>query len=154
ECPGSSDSVHAGWLNVALVKGSSEGVAKEKPSRLPIPRDAELEAARRRVRDLYRADIEEATTPAKKEALAKKLLEPAQQGVEAPPFIYALWDEARETAIGGSDVDSAVKAREKLAAAYDLDGAAKLLDALTRLSVATLTPEKRKALLEATLEAT
>jgi hypothetical protein len=161
-CPGGHAFAHAAWLSPRIVKVASskpsvpakEPVAAKPPTRLPVPATQALETARRQVKESFTKEYEEATTPGSKAELAQKLMSRADGGNLAVADKYALLDEARELLVSAGEVELVLLVNEQLVAGFEVKAAEQAVAVLSRLAAGNLANDKRKALVEATLEAT
>ncbi len=94
----------------------------EKPSRQPVPADAEYQKASAEIREVFKSDFEAAKNPAEKLALAKKLRQTGSETPDNPVARFVLWKTASELAIQAANLETAFTIIDDLAGAYDLDG--------------------------------
>lgn len=113
--------------------------------RLPVPFEADVAAARIRIRDEYRKDYQEASAAPAKVLLARTLLRLGNQESD-PSRRYALYQEARELAIAGGNIDLAIQAGEALGLAFEVDPWPLHLEAAHSLVRTARTPQVREEL--------
>jgi len=92
---------------------------EQKPK--PVPKEAELAAADKVIKDLFKDEYAR-TKPADKLALAKKLLEQARETRDDPAARYVLFREAIDLATLAGDLNQAFEAAGELAMEYVVNG--------------------------------
>lgn len=138
-------------FDAASPSSSTGGQAAAGPSvaqgsgRAPAPSEADVAAARARLREEHRKDYQEASAGPAKVLLARTFLKLGNQ--ESDPLRrYAFYQEARELAIGGGSVDLAIQAGEALGLAFEVDPWALHLEAAHTLARTARTPQAREEL--------
>lgn len=92
--------------------------------RRPVPDKAALAASRKEYRELFAAELNDKSPPARR-ALAMKLLDGAAQCADKPPDQYVLLAGARQAAVDARDLSLCFGAADALGAAFDVDAAVK-----------------------------
>jgi len=87
----------------------------------PPPDQAALAQANREVREIFKADIAKARTPAQQIELANKFLRSAAEENMSPNDRYALLLLARETAVNAGDVETSTSAVDAILGSYSFD---------------------------------
>jgi hypothetical protein len=154
DCPGSANLVHAAWLYAGLTNAPPGSITAMAAARWTVPAALDLDGARKRVKEIFPQDYAEAQTQDLKLALAEKLWVRATEFNDPLPVKYALLEEIKRFAIEISDVQLALQANKKLVSDFELDGPAISFELFTRLEGVNLTAAKRKALMDAVLDAT
>jgi hypothetical protein len=115
--------------------------AAPRPERIAVPGDEAAREAERLIRDeVFKADFEAADRPSKKVALAQRLIEEAGKSQDNPAAAYVMLRLARDEAVAGGDVETALAAAETLGKRYEVDeGGMKCetLESLARSPAAT-----------------
>jgi hypothetical protein len=116
-----------------------------KVGKAPVPTTAELLPVRKRIRERYQRDFDEATTLPRKAALAEKLLKDAESEKDDPVARYVQLDEVRKRAIEGGQSSVVVAAIKAMGAHYDFDELEIMTSSLTEVEkVEAFAPDKRK----------
>jgi hypothetical protein len=125
------------WMLLATAGGSS--VAADRPKdaieRADPPGNKErVEKARKTVVRLFQKSYDEASTPAKKEKLARELLENVPRIADNEEVRYAMLIEAREQAIAAGHVPTSLEAIDLAAKHFRVDTIDLKTAALEKLS--------------------
>jgi hypothetical protein len=131
-----------------LLLAASAAVAGE--GRLPEPAKEAQAEAEKAVKEVY-GDLYAKKTPDDQTMLALKLLATGSTSKDDPKTQYVLFREAREAAIRGGDVATAMAAIEQTAAVFDVDAADLRMKTLAAMRTAARTPEANKNIAEAAL---
>ena len=123
------------WMALLLVLIAAAPHLRGEVSgeKLAVPAAAELARGRSQVQQTFRDDYAKHGT-ADREALAGKLIEAAGGGADDAATRYVLLQEAREIACQCGDVDMALRAADRIAAAFEVTRGAARADALSELS--------------------
>jgi predicted Zn finger-like uncharacterized protein len=119
------------------------------PMRKPVPKDAELAAAEKLIKDVFKDEYAKTTT-ADKLALAQKLLEQARETKDDMAARYLLFREAIDLATQAGDLNLAFKAADELGKDFVVSGASLKAAAIDK-AVAAVAPGDAKALAETLL---
>ena len=103
-------------------------------ARIPVPGEQALADSTKLIADVYKTDYAQATTPALKQKLAKKLLDDAQVTKDDPVARYALLQVAKKIAIGIGDVETAMLVIEATAKSFAIDDVAQRRQLLEELA--------------------
>jgi hypothetical protein len=95
---------------------------------LPVPSEADQQKSRKLVEEVYGKELGKAKTPAERLALAKRLIQDAEQAKNDPSGRFVLLMTARDVASGAGDVETAFRALEALEAQFDVDAPAARAD--------------------------
>ncbi len=108
--------------------------------RAAIPDAAAIKEAEKQVRGIFKDEYAK-KSPADLNALAKRLLAQTSDASLEPAVRYVMFRDARDFGMQSSDVDTAFKAVDGLAAAFEVDRFAAKTAILTKASAAARTPE-------------
>lgn len=136
----------------ALLAFSAISLADEPSSRLPIPSDSALKESQEILRDIFKDDIQAATTPTKRSGLAKKFLEQAVETKDDPAGRYALLQAAKNLAVRAGDLELAMKIVEELCRSFQVDVLTTKVAVIKEVSSSTSSSESNHALCEAALQ--
>ena len=112
--------------------------------RRPVPDAAALRESEKLIRDLFKEEYAKKTGP-DKVALARKLMELADQTKDDPPGRFVLLREARDLAIGGGNLTLAFAATDEAVREFDIDGAALKGAALVAIGQTLMAPDEIKS---------
>jgi hypothetical protein len=87
----------------------------------PVPSDVEQAKALRLLRDIFKAEYDDAQTAEQKSQLAKKMLEQASQSKADSLSYYMLLRVARDIAVTAGDAGTAIQAIDRMAETYKID---------------------------------
>ena len=136
------------------IETPSTSEAKEEKSssdgsqRLPVPSDAVRQKTLEAVQEIYKKEIQAATTPRQKRALAKKMLQDGRQMTDDPQGRFALLSLSQNIASQAGDADTAFQAAEETARLYAADARELKANALSQLFKAPHDIAQWKALIE------
>ncbi len=108
--------------------------------RQPVPDAASLKGAEKQVRDLFKDDYAR-KAPSDVQSLGRKLLTQAGDATIEAPARYVMLRDAKEFAEKTGDVETAIKAIDDLAAAFDVDAIALKAAALGKAAPLVRTPD-------------
>lgn len=117
----------------------------------PPTDQATLKQAEQAVRTRFRADFEQATSPAEKAQLAKKLLHAGEAAAAEPDTAFVMLREARDLAIAASDAELVCKAIDELARFVEVDPLVMKVAALEEVAKSTRGVNGCKELVQNTL---
>jgi len=120
----------------------------EPTGKMPIPSQAEQDEALALIREVFKEDYDQAKTAPQRAALARKMLDQANQPGTKPTSRFVLLRVAKDVAAEAGDVETAFEAIEQMAAGYDVDALAGEHRAFLRAASGALLPEHRKAIVE------
>ena len=126
---------------------------RPKPAleRVPVPPDAEQEKARRLVLEVHQKELDAATAPEDKLALARKFLDRVQQEENGAPERFVLLQMARDLAEQGRDWETAAEAINELDAGFQIEAVQMKAEVLEGFSKLTRTLPEHTAIAEAAL---
>ncbi len=114
----------------------------------PIPSDADQVHAQSLVRDIYKEEYSQAKTAEQKLALAKKLLDKANQTKDDPAAHYVLLRVARDLAVQAGYADVAMTAITKMAEGFPVEAATMRVEAVKKTASAARSPTQCEMLLD------
>lgn len=127
----------------------SSSAAQAQLQKIPIPDPAARFAASKLVNEVYADDLAKAKTLEQKQALAKAMIDTAEQEKD-PARYYAILSRAMELACDAGDMDIASTAIEKLDAVYAIDVLKLRADVATAVSKnARMAEQSRKLAVQA-----
>ena len=135
-----------------LAFTAAAALADEPSSRLPIPSDKALRESQEVLRDIFKDEILQATTPAKRGELAAKFLEQAVQTKDDPAGRYALLQAARNLAVRSNDLELAMKIVEELCRSFQVDVLVTKVSVIKEISSSTSSSDSNRALCEIALQ--
>jgi len=112
-------------LLCANVAAAQNGVGNGK---VPVPDEASRKHAEELLREVYGPEYDAAKSSVQRAALAKKLVEQAEENRGNPVECFVLLRAAREMAIQAVDAKLALQATDRLATWYDVDGTTQRVD--------------------------
>ena len=115
-------------LAICLLTRSASGAEQR-----PIPDAASLDKATKEIREVYRAEYQQATRPEAKQALAEKLLQLALDTKDDPTTRYAALRICRDIAIGIGDVSLTRETVSLISGEYAAEPLAMQLEALEKI---------------------
>ncbi|MEK6237426.1 MAG: LamG domain-containing protein [Planctomycetales bacterium] len=116
--------------------------------RLPAPTQDQQAAILKLVRDVYEEAFATANSSAKKAALAKRLLQTATETKDDAAAQFVLFKQARELAVEGGDVATALESVLRLAESFEVDSLKLQTDALEGLAGTAKFASQRTRLVE------
>ena len=123
------------------VGAPSHQAVAPQPSRISVPTSAAQANAWKVIKgDIYKNDIANATTPAQKVELARKLMTVAEDTKKDPVGKYVLLAQAKELAIVSGDPPTAFKCLDELGKDYDINYPVMKLDLFSALSKTVSVP--------------
>lgn len=147
--PPSELAANGGSVDMPVSNGSlSDLVNSPESSKLPVPNESELQAARQQIQALFANDLSQQRTPQESAALADKLIEQANQSGTQPAIRYALFDSAIDVAGKSGAVDAASRAIKALDAAFLVDLVKLKATAALQLARVAKDPWEFKAVVE------
>ncbi|MGA2031205.1 MAG: LamG-like jellyroll fold domain-containing protein [Thermoguttaceae bacterium] len=136
-----------------VLSGTSPGPqAQSVAAKRAVPSEEAKANASKLVQDVYADQYRSAKSPSQRVALARKMLEAANDAQNDDATRYVLLDRARRVAIEAGNAGAADEAIRKAAARFDLDPVAlekEMVDRLLKISKPTA--EQRRATAEAVL---
>lgn len=126
-----------------LVTAFIVAAAEDKPTaipatdKLPVPKQASLDAAERLVKDIFKGDYSKAKTSAEKLSLAKKLLEQGLATKDDPVGQFVLLREARDLAVEVGSVSVCLDVIEAVSGQFDVDSKKLIADNLVKAAKVT-----------------
>ena len=129
--------------------GSSEPLAKEE-LRTPVPKDEDVEASVKALKEVFDSDYKAARKPPERLALAEKLLAQARDAQNEAER-YAIFSEARRLAGAGGSPALGIQITEQIGAAFDVDVAKEVLAYADPFTKEAIPSTSRKELAEAVL---
>lgn len=118
--------------------------------RAPVPPDADLRAAEKIVRDVFRQGYA-SKDPAARRAMARQMLDQAPDPKNDPATRFVLYREAREQAAAGGDAALGLLAIDEAASRFELDAGALKLAHLEKASKAIADPGEARTFGDACL---
>ena len=122
--------------------------AEAEKQRLPAPSDAEQEEAMKLARELYKDEYAKTKTAEERQALAKKILEKAEESGNDAAGAFVLFRLARDMAVQAGDGQAAFEAIEAMAERYVVDAVEMKSDVLTGFAKKARTPADHASLAE------
>jgi hypothetical protein len=132
--------------------GSAAPAESEMASRLP-PKPAELSAAKTEVRQMFEADLADASEEAAKVAVAEKMLRRADEGSDTAAIRFTLLSEAARLAAQGGDFEQMSAALARQAELFEIDAVDVKSDVLFDASKSTEGADGNQALARTALAA-
>ncbi len=117
-----------------------------------VPSQVKLKDAEKTIKDIFKDDYAKRSAEDRK-AFGCKLLQQAFDTKNDMPALYVLLREASATAASTGDAETAVKAIDALAVAFEIDAGALKADALAKVGIAATSTEQATALAHAYLVA-
>ncbi|MBS0209057.1 MAG: hypothetical protein JSS27_08905 [Planctomycetes bacterium] len=109
-------------IGVAVLVVLCEFVSSaQAEGRLPTPAESDLKESQATLKDIFKEDIDQATTPAKKLALARKLFVQAVETKDDPSGKYALLMAAKNLAMRSSDLMLSLDIADELGRSFEID---------------------------------
>jgi hypothetical protein len=121
------------FSSLSAAQGADADPAKNRPSRLPVPMEAQRTDAAARVRQLFEAELSRAASPAAKSTLARKLLGVARDDGDATER-FVLLDGAQSLAIKAGDASLVTEVIAFKAGLFAIDEAQVKVEAMDELS--------------------
>jgi len=121
-----------------------------EPMRKPVPKDAELAAADKLVKDVFKEEYVK-TTAADKLALAQKLIEQAKDTKDDMAARYVLFREAIDLATQAGDLTQAFRAADELGKDFAVRSASLKADAVDKAAAGVAAGDSARALVETLL---
>jgi len=125
--------------------------AADEPTKKVLPDEAAIKNAQGLIKDVFKDDLKK-TKPEDRKALAKKMLEQANDPANDAGLVYALLLEAGSQAAQAGDVEKVVTAAEEIGKRYDGDTFSVRLDLLGKIGKQAKTSETAQAISEAYLK--
>jgi formylglycine-generating enzyme required for sulfatase activity len=122
-----------------------------KSIKLPVPEGPALVPAQKTLKDVYGDEINQARQPDEKAALARKLIQQAEQTQDDPAAQYALLDQARQLAIAAAHLKLIDWSVSATAQRFQVDADTAMADAWNEVSQKARTPAASKPVAEAAL---
>ncbi len=120
-----------------------------EPNRLAVPDAKARQEAEELVRNVvFKQEFEAADRPSLKAALAQKLFDEGNKPQQNVALPFVLLTLARDLAVELGDADTALRAVDRLAETYQLDGPSEKTDAFEALARATLPAAGKRTLVE------
>lgn len=127
------------------IHGEGEGAKEKRVELLPVPEDGELKKATALISDVYKADIENARTPAQKQEAARKLMQSALDTKDDPLGRFALLRMSTDLAANGGDLATATKGIDQLAISHAVDAFEMKVQVAETASKAARLPKQHEA---------
>jgi predicted Zn finger-like uncharacterized protein len=118
--------------------------------RKPVPKDTELAAADKLVKDVFKDEYAK-TGAADKVALAQKLVEQAKETKDDMAARYVLFRESIDLATQAGDLDQAFRSADELGKDFDLSSASLKADVIDKAATSVAAGEPAKALVDTLL---
>lgn len=135
------------------VSGNEPGVNTPLPRGTnPPPEGEALQKALAEMRDLLKADIDKARTPAEKQQLAEKLSQLARTTSDDLPMQYVLWEEALKQAAASGHLVLALQAIDDQSQIFANDPWARKVKAIKDVAPFARSAPENRQLAEATLD--
>jgi formylglycine-generating enzyme required for sulfatase activity len=106
------------------------------------PDNSQREIAQKRIADVFRSEIAEAKTTARKSELAKKLLSVGRETRGDAPTRFILYEQAGEIAASGADVETAMRAADAILEKFTRVDSLELKEPLLQKAVAAAARNK------------
>ena len=133
----------------AATKPATPAPLPEEPKRLPVPADADQERITRQLEEIY--NVTRAKKPAEKAALAKTLVDAADQSGDGPAARFVMFRLAAGLAAEGGQPELIERAVDELAKYYVLDPWEMKAELFARAADSPLPAEARSAVARAFL---
>lgn len=118
ESPPSDESAAGEPSEDGMPRDSDHALAQ----RFAAPTKDEVDAAKKQLKEIYKDDIAQATTPAKQGEVARKMLDDAEQYKADGPAYYALLSAARDMGTRSGEYMIGSEATTKLTETFRIDG--------------------------------
>ena len=126
-------------------------LAQEATKKATIPDDNAQSQALTLIREVYKDDYSQATTPEKKGELAKKLLEKAGDSKDDATNQFVMLRVAKELAVQAGDAETAFQAVDEMANGFPVDALEMKVAVLAKVVPVVKDPEELKQLAEMAL---
>jgi hypothetical protein len=147
-------SIAAAEFEIELHEDSpTAGLRPKQRGELAVPATAQLEAANKLLREIFRDEFSKSTDAAKKRKLAEKLLALGRKKENEPAERHVALAAARGLAIESASVALAVDAAVQMSSLFDIDDLALLAETIERLGAAARTASVRAELADVGLRA-
>jgi hypothetical protein len=123
---------------------------EERPKLPPAPSETDVVAATKTIKELFQKEYS-ATRPEDKRALAKKLLEQAEETASDPVAQFALLQEARRLAMSAADYETGSAAIDAAATSFDIDPFGLKAESLQAIAKMAKLPEHHQKIADAAL---
>ncbi|MGD0900814.1 MAG: hypothetical protein ABR915_23530 [Thermoguttaceae bacterium] len=144
--------VSAVLVLILFVVGAKSAAAQDATKKMAVPDSNAQAEAMKVVKEVYGDEWSAANTFAEKQAVAKKLLEKADESKGDPAGRFVLLRVARDIAAQAADWQTALRAIEAMADSYKVDANEMKLAVLTELASAAQRPAKHKIVAEEALK--
>ena len=140
-------------VEIVLLGWWASGLADAKDAPLPIPNRAARVKSLRVIRELYKAEFEQAVTRPQRLNLARKFIDLALATREDPAGRYVLFNEAVRLAVEARDVTASFRAIDEMARYYRVDARSMKSVALRRMAESAKKPIEKRNLAASALSA-